>query len=838
MNINKNLMSRNHTAKTRSNADIQYIVVHYVGALGDAKANTEYYKSTDVGASADFWVGFAGDIWQGNDYRNYYSWHCGGGLQGSGGASFYQKCTNSNSVGVEMCVKKRSTATMNATDKDWYFLDATIESAAELVAYLMKELDIDIDHVIRHYDVNGKICPNPFVYDTGDVTWVEFKNKVMGYYDGSTYNPGTSDAPSSSVYYYRVGTDWADGKCVGQIGAYTSLENAKNAANNASLSGGYKVFDEDGKIVYEAFERPLEEITAQNLSGMSEAEKIAAVAPLYQQCQKDTGMLASVGLAQFCLESGYGTTDLAVNANNMHGMKCSLSGNTWANSTWDGKSQYVKQTAEQDTNGNVYYVTAAFRKYPCIKDSIYDRAAYFIGAMNGSSLRYPGINTITDYKEQIVAIKNGGYATDINYISKLTDLVQRWNLDQYDLDETGNVPTQPAEDNDPDNKIQYYVRKSCDDSKSQIGAYEILANAKKAVDGNWEYNIYDGSGIEVYNGASALIDRAVDFAVGVANDDSHGYTNGDWGPEYSCISLVEMAYNDAGLSITKSNIDKMPNNLKKVGFEEVTDKVTMKSGKGAVKGDIFWMLNANDSHGHTEMYIGDGKLVGARGDTDGKAGDSKGDEISVVSYYNYNWQKVFRLPGAYVDNDELITDDNENTSGSNNLPEEKPETPSTGDGNNTSEGENNNTATGDTLYLVQAGAYSVKANADSVLAKIKAAGFDAYIKSEDGLYKIQAGAYTVKANADKQVAALKAKGFDAIIKNDSVASQYIVQCGVFSKKANATALVTKLKNAGFSAIVKTSGSNYIVQAGVFEKKDNANALVKKLKASGFSAIVK
>ena len=89
MNINKNLMSRNHTAKTRSNADIQYIVVHYVGALGDAKANTEYYKSTDVGASADFWVGFAGDIWQGNDYRNYYSWHCGGGLQGSGGASIF-----------------------------------------------------------------------------------------------------------------------------------------------------------------------------------------------------------------------------------------------------------------------------------------------------------------------------------------------------------------------------------------------------------------------------------------------------------------------------------------------------------------------------------------------------------------------------------------------------------------------------------------------------------------------------------------------------------------------------------------------------------------------------
>ena len=62
LTINKNLMSINHIAKKRSNADIQFIVIHYVGALGDAKANTDYYKSTYVGASADFWVGFDGQI--------------------------------------------------------------------------------------------------------------------------------------------------------------------------------------------------------------------------------------------------------------------------------------------------------------------------------------------------------------------------------------------------------------------------------------------------------------------------------------------------------------------------------------------------------------------------------------------------------------------------------------------------------------------------------------------------------------------------------------------------------------------------------------------------------
>jgi len=63
MKINKNLMSINHTARKRSKSDIKWIVVHYVGALGDAKANTDYYKTTNVGASADFFVGFAGDVW-------------------------------------------------------------------------------------------------------------------------------------------------------------------------------------------------------------------------------------------------------------------------------------------------------------------------------------------------------------------------------------------------------------------------------------------------------------------------------------------------------------------------------------------------------------------------------------------------------------------------------------------------------------------------------------------------------------------------------------------------------------------------------------------------------
>lgn len=69
-----------------------------------------------------------------------------------------------------------------------------------------------------------------------------------------------------------------------------------------------------------------------------------------------------------------------------------------------------------------------------------------------------------------------------------------------------------------------------------------------------------------------------------------------------------------------------------------------------------------------------------------------------------------------------------------------------------------------TLYRVQVGAYSVKANADAQLAKVKAAGFsDAFVTKVDNLYKVQVGAYSVKKNADNMLANIKSKGFDAFI---------------------------------------------------------------------------
>lgn len=170
---------------------------------------------------------------------------------------------------------------------------------------------------------------------------------------------------------------------------------------------------------------------ATALVGLSEADVIKRVGSLFTSDMKKSGVLASVSLAQFILESGYGKSELAQNANNLFGMKKPLSGNTWAGSTWDGSSVYTKRTQEYE-NGQYVTITADFRKYPSVEKSIADHSAYLLGAKNGSKLRYDGLKGCTDYKKAVQIIKDGGYATSPTYAESICNIIERWKLTQYD----------------------------------------------------------------------------------------------------------------------------------------------------------------------------------------------------------------------------------------------------------------------------------------------------------------------------------------------------------------------------------------------------------------------
>jgi flagellum-specific peptidoglycan hydrolase FlgJ len=166
---------------------------------------------------------------------------------------------------------------------------------------------------------------------------------------------------------------------------------------------------------------------------MSTRSFIAALGPIAQADAKKSGVLASVTLAQAILESGWGKSQLAQKANNLFGMKTSLSGNTWKGSTWNKKSVYKKRTAEYGKNNRKYYITASFRKYSTVYQSISDHSAYLTGAKNGKSYRYKGLTSTKSYKKQLTIIRKGGYATSKTYVSDLCKIIKKYKLYEWDV---------------------------------------------------------------------------------------------------------------------------------------------------------------------------------------------------------------------------------------------------------------------------------------------------------------------------------------------------------------------------------------------------------------------
>lgn len=149
---------------------------------------------------------------------------------------------------------------------------------------------------------------------------------------------------------------------------------------------------------------------------------------------------------------------------------------------------------------------------------------------------------------------------------------------------------------------------------------------------------------------SNTVQKAVDFAVSIANDNAHGYDQGkrDGKPDYDCSALVIASYEQAEVKVKEAGAT-FTGNMKvaflKSGFAEMIDKVNVKTGAGLIPGDV--LLHEGK---HTAIYIGNGQLVHAsineKGKiVGGKPGDQTGKEICVRSYYNHPWNSILR----YID---------------------------------------------------------------------------------------------------------------------------------------------------------------------------------------------
>lgn len=135
--INKLITPYNYTAL--QNKRNMWIIIHYVGAVSTAKANANYFYTAKRNASANYFVD-ENEIWQCVEDSNS-AWHIGA-------YKYYNSARNNNSIGIEMCCKKKN--------GQWYFEPTTVQNTIQLVKQLMQKYNVPIERVARHYDCTRK----------------------------------------------------------------------------------------------------------------------------------------------------------------------------------------------------------------------------------------------------------------------------------------------------------------------------------------------------------------------------------------------------------------------------------------------------------------------------------------------------------------------------------------------------------------------------------------------------------------------------------------------------------------------------------------------------------
>ncbi len=154
-----------------------------------------------------------------------------------------------------------------------------------------------------------------------------------------------------------------------------------------------------------------------------------------QDQMRKYGVPASITLAQGILESGSGKSKLAAEANNHFGIKC--------HDTWNGATMHLDDDAPNE----------CFRKYKSVDQSFEDHSVFL------KKPRYEELFVleITDYKGWAQGLKKCGYATSSTYAKNLIDLIEKYELTQFDTEQKPNEHSVVV--NISNNRIKYVSAK-------------------------------------------------------------------------------------------------------------------------------------------------------------------------------------------------------------------------------------------------------------------------------------------------------------------------------------------------------------------------------------------
>lgn len=135
-----------------------------------------------------------------------------------------------------------------------------------------------------------------------------------------------------------------------------------------------------------------------------------------------TGIPASIKLGQAILESSAGQSDLAISANNHFGIKCG--------SMWQGPRMYVN---DDDYNSKGELIESCFRVFRDVESSFVAHSDFLYHPDEGSRYDFLFQFESDDYHSWAFGLKKAGYATDPKYADKLIDIIDKYQLYDYDL---------------------------------------------------------------------------------------------------------------------------------------------------------------------------------------------------------------------------------------------------------------------------------------------------------------------------------------------------------------------------------------------------------------------
>lgn len=230
------------------------LMLHSIG-VGQNKASVivNNFNKSNAGASVHAVLQEDGTVVQCLPW-NYRAWHCGGSA-------------NNTHIGVEMtepdCIRYTQGATFTCSDlsRARAQVAGTYKTAVELFAYLCKMYNLDplkdgviISHAEGHKRgvASGHVdCDHLWNQLGTGYTMDGFRRDVKAAMSGSSSHSGSSSSSTStstpstpsSTTMYRIRKSWANASS--QIGAYSSLDNAKKAWKE-----GYYIFDSNGNVVY------------------------------------------------------------------------------------------------------------------------------------------------------------------------------------------------------------------------------------------------------------------------------------------------------------------------------------------------------------------------------------------------------------------------------------------------------------------------------------------------------------------------------------------------------------------------------------------------------------